>query len=105
MFLELNLYFPDPQHVIVSLIDDNSREETKLLTFTSPVSEKGHQHLRWYLEEYATQYSADLDHETAQQIVKQLSVLGKALLTRYFLNEPLVISLKSFEAIKSHIVS
>ena len=84
MALELNLYFPNQTHITVSLIDANGREETKLLNFASPASGQTDKHLRWYTEEYATQYSADLEHDNAQQIVKQLSVLGAALFDRVF---------------------
>jgi len=84
MSMELNLNFHDPQHFTVSLISDNKREETKLLGFTSPISDKGQEHIRWYLEEYVTQYSADIDSDTAQKIDKQLPVLGKALFNKVF---------------------
>ncbi len=84
MSLELNLYFPDPQHVIVSLIDDNGREETDLLDFTSPLTDKDHQQIRWYLEEYATQYSADIDEQMAGQMTQKLPLWGNALFNKVF---------------------
>ncbi len=84
MSLELNLNFPDSQHVIVSLIDGNESETTDLLEFSAPISDKGAQHLRWYLEKYATQYSADIDFETAERIAKQLPALGMSLFNNVF---------------------
>ncbi|RKZ91654.1 MAG: hypothetical protein DRR19_06605 [Candidatus Parabeggiatoa sp. nov. 1] len=102
MSLELNLNFPDPKHVVVSLIGDNAREETELLEFTSPISDKGHQHFRWYLEEYPTQYSTEVDIETAQQIAKQLPVLGNALFNKVFSKRSPVRLLKKFRDKKEH---
>ncbi|MCK5524947.1 MAG: tetratricopeptide repeat protein [Thiomargarita sp.] len=88
MSLTLNIHFPDPKHSTVSLINENDREETKPSGFTSPLSDKGQQYLRWYLEQFATQYSADTDFETAEKIVKQLSVLGKSLFSKVFSKTP-----------------
>ncbi len=88
MSLTLDIHFPDPKHSTVSLINENDREETKPSGFTSPLSDKGQQYLRWYLEQFATQYSADTDFETAEKIVKQLSVLGKSLFSKVFSKTP-----------------
>lgn len=84
MSLELNLNFPDAKHVIISLIEAEKRTNSPLYTFTPPFSSNGEEHLRWYLEEYATQYSADIDFDTAKKIAAQLPVLGKALFNRIF---------------------
>ena len=85
--MELNLNFSEPEHVIVSLITDKGSETTDLLDFTSPISEKGYQHLRWYLEQYATEYSTDIDFETADRIVNQLPKLGMSLFNKVFSNK------------------
>jgi tetratricopeptide (TPR) repeat protein len=84
MSLELNLYFSDPQHVVVSLIGDTGREETDLLNFTSPLSDKDYEQIRWYLTEYATQYSVDIDFDTAGRIAKKWPLLGNILFNKVF---------------------
>ena len=99
--LELNLKFLDPQHFTVSLINDNDREETKLLEFTSPVSNKGQQHLRWYSEKYVTQCGADIDSDTAQKIVKQLPILGKSLFNKVFSKKVAYHLFKKFKEIQA----
>lgn len=97
--LELNLNFLDPQHFTVSLINDNRREETKRLGFTSPVSKKGQQHLRWYSEKYVT--GADIDSDTAQKIVKQLPILGKTLFNKVFSKKAAYYLFKKFKDIQA----
>ncbi len=85
---ELNLYFPDPQHLIVTLVNGKTGEKTGVLEFNSPFSDKGHQQLGWYLEQYANQYSSDIDDEAAQRIESQLPELGKALFNKAFAKKP-----------------
>ena len=82
--LELNLNFPNPQHLVVSLVNGKTGEKTGVLEFNSPFSEKGHQQLSWYLEQYANQYSSDIDDESAKRIESQLPELGKALFNKVF---------------------
>ncbi|RKZ50804.1 MAG: hypothetical protein DRR16_08385 [Candidatus Parabeggiatoa sp. nov. 3] len=84
MHQELNLSFPEPQHLAISLTDNQNREETPLLEFISPISDKGHQHLHWYLKEYPNQYSAEVDIDAAQQIAKQFPPLGNSLFNKVF---------------------
>ncbi|MDM8561476.1 tetratricopeptide repeat protein [Candidatus Parabeggiatoa sp. HSG14] len=96
MPLELNLYFPDSQHVSVRLIDDDNRENTELLSFTSPLSHKELQQLGSYLKNYATHYNADEDAKTAQ-IVKKLPSLGKALFNRVFSHKAAYRLFKTFQ--------
>jgi tetratricopeptide (TPR) repeat protein len=102
MSLELNLYFPDPQHVTVSLIDGNQREETELFDFSSPLSDKGHQHLTWYLEQYPTQYSGHVDFNSAQQVETQFPVLGNALFNQVFCKRAQNRLLKKFQNHEQH---
>ncbi len=82
--LELNLNFPNPKHLVVSLVNDKTGEKTGVLEFNSPFSDKGHQQLSWYLEQYANQYSSDIDDESAKRIESQLPELGKALFNKAF---------------------
>jgi len=82
--LELNLHFPDPQHLIVSLSNGNNHEKTGLLDFTYPFTDKDYQQIRWYLEKYATPYSTEIDFDTARQIVKKLPNWGQALFSHAF---------------------
>ncbi|HIE00602.1 MAG TPA: tetratricopeptide repeat protein [Thiotrichaceae bacterium] len=84
MLQELNIYFPDPQHLAISLTDNHNSEKTQLLEFSSPISDKGHQHLHWYLKEYPNQYSAEVDIDAAQQIAKQFPPLGHSLFNKVF---------------------
>jgi tetratricopeptide (TPR) repeat protein len=84
MLLELNLHFPDSQHIIVSLNTDNGREETDLLDFSSPFSEKDFKKIRWYLENYATEYSTDIDIQSADSIAKKLPLVGNVLFNKVF---------------------
>ena len=96
MSLELNLYFPDPQHVVVSLIDDTGREETDLLNFSSPLSDKDYQQIRWYLTEYATQYSVDIDSSAAGRIANKWPLLGNILFNKVFSQKAAQRLLKKF---------
>jgi len=84
MLLELNLHFPDSQHIIVSLNADNGREETDLLDFSSPFSEKDFDKIRWYLENYATEYSTDIDLKSGDSLVKKLPLVGNVLFNKVF---------------------
>ncbi len=84
MHLELNIHFPDSQHIIVSLNTDNGREETDLLDFSSPFSETDFKKIRWYLENYATEYSTDIDFNSANSIAKKLPLVGNVLFNKVF---------------------
>ena len=52
MSTELNLRFPDAQHVIVRLGDDDGSSH---LAFTNPITEKDLRDIQWYVETYAAQ--------------------------------------------------
>ncbi len=77
MNLELNLVFPDPQHVIIQ----SRRGSTRPIDFVSPLSEQNLKDIRWYLEVYSSQYMMDIDDDRAEQIKKLLSRWGSALFT------------------------
>ncbi|WP_445371605.1 tetratricopeptide repeat protein [Methylomonas sp. HW2-6] len=80
MTVELNLRFPDPEHVIVRL-DDN---EIKALPFVNPLTVRDHEDLRWYVEVYAAHALGDPDDQEARRIKARLPVLGKALFDAVF---------------------
>jgi len=80
MSLELNLRFPDKDHVIVSL--DGS--ELKSLPFVGPLTAKDRQDIQWYLEVYGAHSLGDPDDEDARRIVTQLPAWGKALFDAVF---------------------
>ncbi|MDM8567604.1 tetratricopeptide repeat protein [Candidatus Halobeggiatoa sp. HSG11] len=98
--LELNLNFPDPQHLVVTLINGKTGEKTGALEFISPFSNKGHQQLSWYLEQYANQYSSDIDDESAKKIEDQLPELGKALFNKTFAKKAAHRLYKKFRQLK-----
>ncbi|MDM8568210.1 tetratricopeptide repeat protein [Thiotrichales bacterium HSG1] len=98
--LELNLNFQDQQHLVVTLITDKIGEKTKTLEFASPFSNKGHHQLSWYLEQYANQYSSDIDDESAKKIESQLPELGKALFNKTFAKKEAHRLYKKFRQLK-----
>ena len=57
MSLELNLRFPDKDHVIVSADGETSES----LNFANPLTIKDRQDIRWYLEVYDAHSLGDPD--------------------------------------------
>ncbi len=57
MTLELNLRFPDPHHLIVSL----DWEPPVTLDFVAPFRARDREEIRWYIEIYAAHYTTDVD--------------------------------------------
>ena len=82
MSLELNLQFPDPEHVIVTF----GTTITGALPFASPLTDDDRKEISWYLESYAAHYSTDVDDEHANRVRLQLPVWGEALFTAAFTN-------------------
>ena len=80
MSLELNLRFPDNEHVIVRCDD----ETTHSLTFVIPLTLKDRQDIRWYLEVYGAHSLGDPDDKEARRIEGQLALWGKALFDSVF---------------------
>ena len=80
MVVELNLSFPDSQHVIVSL----GGKTTGNLPFANPVSGQDQKDLAWYVETYGAHSLGDPDDSEAQRIVARLPLLGKALFDAVF---------------------
>ncbi len=82
MSLELNLHFPSSDQVIVRF----GEEYTKTLDFKSPLTPEDHKDIRWYLETYATQYTADVDDVRADKIVARQPEWGESLFHAVFSN-------------------
>jgi tetratricopeptide (TPR) repeat protein len=77
---ELNLRFPDKDHVIVRFGD----AESGTLPFENPLTAKDRDEIRWYIEEYATRWSAEPDDVEAGRIMAHLPVWGKPLFNAVF---------------------
>ena len=95
--LELNLNFPNPQQVRVSLINENRREETDWLEFSAPLSENYFREISWYLEDYAVQHNNPVDDETALLVVDQLPKWGMALFDKVFADKRALNLFKAFQ--------
>ena len=80
MSLELNLRFPSIHQVIVRFGD----RETDTLNFASPLTEEEQKDIRWYLEVYAAQYTADVDDQRAEKIIARLPEWGEKLFKSVF---------------------
>ncbi|HLY65903.1 MAG TPA: CHAT domain-containing protein, partial [Chloroflexota bacterium] len=80
MSTELDLRFPDPAHLRVSL----AGEESGLVPFTSPLTGQDRRDLPWYLEVYGADSLADPDDKEAERIAARLPRLGKALFDAVF---------------------
>lgn len=78
---ELNLQFPDRTRVIVTL---NRGVAGRTSPFASPLTEKDHADIRWYLETYGAHSLGDPDDGEARRIAKQLPVWGRALFNAVF---------------------
>ncbi|WP_035985621.1 CHAT domain-containing protein [Leptolyngbya sp. KIOST-1] len=75
MGLELRLVFPDPHHVTVQ----SPTGTTQPLPFANPLTAEDLQAIRWYLETYSAQYTAEEDDRQAQAIEAQLPQWGTVL--------------------------
>ncbi len=80
MNLELHLHFPDPAHVVVKYGDNDSNT----LDFHAPLDANALEEIRWYLEVYAAQYTADVDDQTAARTAAKLPKWGEALFEAVF---------------------
>ena len=85
MSTELNLRFPDANHVIVrhGLDDEGSAQ----LPFAIPLFEKDLRDIQWYVETYGAHSLGDPDDSEAKRIEAQLPAWGKALFKSVF-SEP-----------------
>jgi len=80
MSRELNLRFPDKDHVIVSF----DGEESGALPFTNPLTVKDRRDIQWYIEVYGAHSLGDPDDKEAERIADLLIVWGKALFDAAF---------------------
>ncbi|MCX6375491.1 MAG: hypothetical protein NTU88_05570, partial [Armatimonadetes bacterium] len=80
MSLELNLSFPDKEHVVVRF----DGEDSGSLPFVNPLTPKDRRDMQWYLEVYGAHSLGDPDDEEADRIARQLPVWGKALFKAVF---------------------
>ncbi len=76
MSVELNLVFPDKDHVSVHF----DGTESGALEFTNPLTAKDRKDIQWYLEVYGTHWSDEPDDIEARRIADQLPVLGQSAL-------------------------
>jgi hypothetical protein len=82
---ELNLRFPDPDHVIVRLGTDD--DGSGHLSFSNPITGKDLQDIQWYVETYGAHSLGDPDDREAARIASQLSVWGSRLFQAVFHND------------------
>ena len=80
MSLELNLRFPDPRHLFVTL----DRQSAGPLDFAARITAKDRREIRWYLETYAAHYTTDVDDAEARRIEAKLPEWGTALFDATF---------------------
>jgi len=79
---ELNLRFPDDQHLIVRLGSDDDGSER--LPFTNPLDARALADIRWYVETYGAHSLGDPDDSEATRIRKLLPIWGKSLFSAAF---------------------
>ena len=82
MSTELNLRFPDDNHVIVRLGTDD--DGSGQLAFTNPITDKDLRDIQWYVETYGAHSLGDPDDQEAARIAGKLPVWGKALFDAVF---------------------
>jgi tetratricopeptide (TPR) repeat protein len=75
MSLELLLNFSDTNELIVSFDGESSSP----IAFENPITAAELQEVRWYLETYGAQYTADVDDDRAGRIVSNFKKMGIAL--------------------------
>ena len=85
MSTELNLSFPDANHVVVTL---NQGAASRSLPFSNPLSEKDHADIRWYVETYGAHSLGDPDDSEAHRIAAQLPHWGRTLFKAVFADDP-----------------
>ena len=81
MSYELDLCFPDTEHVEVSY---DGLESTGLLPFTAPLTTKDYSDIRWYVETYGAYSIGEPDDAEAARINAKLTEIGKALFQSVF---------------------
>lgn len=81
---ELNLAFPDKDHVVVTLNQGNA---SRPFSFINPLTPKDHKDIRWYLEIYGAHSLGDPDDKDAERIVGQLPRWGRDLYKAVFYDD------------------
>jgi hypothetical protein len=87
MSSELNLCFPDPNHVQVTLLQDNRRQTVPAQAFTPPLNQQIRNELSWYLETYPIHYTTELDDARAAVTAGSLKEWGSALFSSVFADD------------------
>jgi tetratricopeptide (TPR) repeat protein len=80
--MELNLRFPDADHVIVRLGPDD--DGSPALPFVNPITATDLRDLQWYVETYGVHSLGDPDDTEAARVAGRLPVLGQALFRAAF---------------------
>ncbi|MEL7355821.1 MAG: CHAT domain-containing protein [Cyanobacteria bacterium J06560_6] len=80
MSLELNLRFPEPGSLVIKF----DESESDRLSFEMPLTVRDQEDIRWYLEVYSAQYTADVDDGRARRIEAKLPQWGEALFEAAF---------------------
>jgi hypothetical protein len=95
MTTELNLRFPDKDHVIVRLgaEDDGSGQ----LPFVNPIVDRDLRDIQWYVETYGAHSLGDPDDKEAKRIEKQLPAWGKDLFKAVFIGSEAQRRFNSFQ--------
>ncbi|HET7436911.1 MAG TPA: CHAT domain-containing protein [Thermoanaerobaculia bacterium] len=78
---ELNLSFPSPTEVMITL---NGSVATRALPFAIPLTDADYADIRWYVETYGAHSIGDPDDTEALRIAQQLSIWGRALFNSVF---------------------
>jgi tetratricopeptide (TPR) repeat protein len=78
--IELNLSFPDPDHVVLSV----GRTGSGTLPFANPISRADRGYLSWYVETYGAHSLGDPDDDEARRIAALLPVWGRRLFAAVF---------------------
>ncbi len=74
MTAELIISFPNEKQVMAEFAGERAA-----LDFVNPITETDRDDIRWYLEVYGTQWTADLDDGKAGRIVENFKTWGEAL--------------------------
>jgi hypothetical protein len=80
MSIELLLSFSDAHELTVTFDGRSSRP----IGFQNPIAAAALQEVRWYLETYGAQYTADVDDDRAWRIVSNFKKMGIALYKSVF---------------------
>ena len=82
---ELNLRFPDIQHVIVRLLGDGQQDDgSAKIPFVNPLGEKDLRAMQWYVEIYGAHSLGDPDDAVAKSIARRLPEWGAKLFQAVF---------------------